>query len=273
MRLSWILEKKALLEDKLKQWSLFVEKTLNDAKREEIRTVNEKKYLVQRQKVNPKTKLSQKIEEAIKSKGLSRGELFDYVVLDQAFNLFYEERDEDSFEQLENEIHTIRWGKDRAIEISRDVFISENLGIDFNLKDHLIERFEDFQEFVRIEFDATQTHLEIWYQLQTSSIPSFFIRSGTSHDIIRCVIDEEIVLEWLNRENVKIDFEPKIITVSIKELETHQASFDGYCIKCGSFNVGNHEPDLTFNHCNHCGENFSFGMDHCLKQKWINWRS
>lgn len=267
MAVKEINEKKASeLESKLREYEDFIESSIEGAISGDEESINngEYKYLVEDHCFQDDMPLSESLQEALDESSISLGDLIKKVINDDNFDMNYESLSS-PFQYggaEENEFYSLQWGGDKDYQIDREnvaQFIPS-----FSLKEEF-ESFSEFEEYVRYNIGYVD-YLDKYWEVCVSNAQTITITYNTDYDVVRCVInDEESLIEFL-KENKKPEesFVPKVLKVTKEEYVSLRNSYDGFCVKCGKVNEGNHEPDAEHYECSHCETKNSFGVEICL---------
>jgi len=255
--------KKMELKDKISGFESFIEESIVENRERIILNIQNYKHLVRETSVLPF-----QLSEELKNLGKSQQELVQFAIQEQFFYLEYEKREDRYDSPRIDEFFHLNWGRGQSFEISRDLLTEKGFILNWKLSDSLIETYSQFKEFVRIEFGESYKHLGLWWLAQ-QPINSVFVDYKNGEDVVRCFLDKDQIIKELSREKPKIDFEIKHLNLKQSDYLEKRSKFHGFCVKCGSVNESSHEPTAEFYRCDHCHEDYSFGLDYCLDHGFL----
>lgn len=251
------------LEEKLEKFEKYIESSIEVNKESDQESIKngEYKYLIESHNIQDDCELSESLQEALDNSSLSKDDLLEKVVKDENFEMEYEEL-ASPFQYggaMENEFYCLPWGGDRECQIDREQ-VQEFLP-SFDLKQEF-SSLSEFQEFVDYNI-GRQDYLKQFWNFATTSLTHTQIIYNTDYDVVRCLIeDEEGLIEFL-KQNPKPEepFERKKLKLVMSDYHNLRNGHDGFCIKCGKINEGNHEPDAEKYECTHCETRNSYGIE------------
>lgn len=251
------------LESKLELFEKHIEYSIEMAKDDDKKSIEngEYNYLIENHNIMENVVLSEELDESLNLSSLSKEQLIEKAIDDGNFEMEYEELSS-PFQyggSKENEFYCLQWGGDREYQLDKSS-IEEYL-LSFSLKG-LFENYKEFEEFVNYNIGRSEYLKEYW-AFSTTDLSHQNVTYNTDYDVVRCLLTNEEELIKFLKENVKTEepFVKKTLKVTMEEYNDLRENYDGFCIKCGKINEGNHEPDAEKYECSHCEARESYGVE------------
>lgn len=248
---------------KIEEFDSYSESSIENSISADQDSVNsgEYSYLVESHCIQEDVTLSEHLQEALDKSSLSLKDLIEKAIDGGHFKMQYEELSS-PFQYggaLEDEFYSLQWGGDRECQIDKESV--EEFNPSFPLNDYF-ESFTEFMDWVKYNVGNLDS-IKAYWDLMASGASHVQLIYNTDYDVVRCILsDDEVLIAYLQEHpKPKEVFTPKVLKVTEKEYLMLRNQYDGFCIKCGKVNEGNHEPDAENYTCSHCEASESYGVE------------
>lgn len=253
------------LDEKMSQFDKYVESQIelyinNDKQNIENGEYN---YLVNESSLHDDIELSEDLQDNLDKSTLTIDQFINYCVEHNHFECSYEELSS-PFQyggQSENEICTIQWGGDRECTINqKDVMEFQP---SFSLEK--FSTLDEFKNYVSYHIGNLE-YVETYWTFFKEKNDQKTVIYNTDYDLVRVSLkNEDDLINYLKENKKTIEKkEPIKATISSKEYKEYRRDNCGFCISCGHFSDGHHEPDATEYNCEKCEEPTSYGIEHAM---------